>query len=100
MHPAERSFSTVAGDPGKSLKLRPWPIFPRQVGGFPHHPAISIQKNRSSEEALPAVAPQLERGSRIGLDVHRRLLGFQIKLGSAADAEAIIGRLGLRADPQ
>ena len=59
---------------------------------------LEVGEDAERELGGPGVAAELEGGADVVLDVDGGLLGFEEELAGAADAEAVVGRLGGLAD--
>ena len=59
---------------------------------------LEVGEDRERQLGRPGVAAELEGRAGVVLDVDRRLLGLDEELARAADAEAVVGRLGRAAD--
>ena len=59
---------------------------------------LEVGEDAERQLGAPGVAAELVGGVRVPFDVHRGLLGLDEELARAADAEAVVGRLGAAAD--
>src|SRR5207249_6288888 len=65
--------------------ILPWPN-----AGVEDGQLLEVCENTERQLCRPSVPPQLQRRDWVFSHVHRRLLGFQEKLPSSADSEAIV----------
>jgi hypothetical protein len=59
---------------------------------------LEVGEDAERQLGGPAVAPELVGRGNVALDVDRGLLGLDEELAGTADAETVIGRLGITAD--